>query len=453
MTSDPRQNALDALNTLEQGRFHLDYIIQELLDNNPRPMTRRDRALFTTLVFGVTRWRKRLDWIIGFYSHVPMKKIRPEVRNILRMALFQIFFLDRIPESAAVNTAVGLAKKTAPAWTVGFINGLLRNAVRNRDGLQFPSPETDLLEFLSVTCSFPRWLARRWLDRFGLDKARELCDAANAIPPLTIRTNTLKISRDVLAGRLADQAGRLAFTEFAPDGLCMEALNSPVDTMRPFLDGLFQVQDEAAQLVSFLLGPRPGERVLDACAGFGGKTAHMAQLMNNSGTILAVDLAPKKLDRLEADMKRLEITTVTPRTCDLEIRSALAGTGPFDRILLDAPCSGLGVIRRNPDVKWDSSRRDLGRFAAKQERLLQNISPYLKPSGRMVYAVCSMEPEENQEIIVSFLDRNPDFKIVKDLSFLPPAAGSLIDEHGFLKTFSHCHAMDGFFAACLEKRA
>jgi 16S rRNA (cytosine967-C5)-methyltransferase len=453
MMSDPRQNALDALNMRDQGRFHLDHIIEEWFHSDARPMTRRDRALFTALVFGVVRWRGRLDWIIQHHSRMPLKKIQPEVKNILRMALFQVFFLDRIPASAAVNTAVDLAKKAAPPWTVRFVNGLLRNAMRNRDAVPFPSAETDPLEFLSITCSFPRWLVRRWLDRFGFDETRALCDAANAIPPLTIRTNTLNISRDDLAGRLADQAGSLEFTKFAPDGLRLEALNAPIDTMPPFLDGLFQVQDEAAQLVSFLLQPLPGEKILDACAGFGGKTAHLAQLMNNSGTIMAVDLAPKKLIRLEDEMKRLGIYNVITRTCDLEIPSALAAAGSFDRILLDAPCSGLGVIRRNPDIKWDSSRRDLGRFAARQERLLQNISSYLKPHGRLVYAVCSMEPEENQEIIVSFLDRNPDFKIVTDLSFLPTGAASLIDEHGFLKTFSHCHAMDGFFAACLEKRA
>jgi len=267
MTSDPRQNALDALNMLDQGRFHLDHIIQELFGNNARPMIHRDRALFNTLVFGVTRWRKRLDWIISHHSNVPVKKIRPEVQNILRLGLFQIFFLDRIPASAAVNTAVNMTKKIAAVWTVRFVNGLLRNAIRKTDDIKFPMAENNPVAALAVSRSFPEWLVKRWLDRFGFEETCALCDAVNDIPPLTIRTNTLKIDREKLAKLLASEAGSIEPTGVAPDGLRLGALNTPIDRMQAFKNGLFQIQDEAAQLISLLLHPCPGEAVLDACAG------------------------------------------------------------------------------------------------------------------------------------------------------------------------------------------
>ena len=452
MTSDPRQNALDALNMLDQGRFHLDHIIQELYDNNARAMDQRDRGLFTTLVFGVTRWRKRLDWIIGHHSNVPMKKIRPEVQNILRLGLFQICFLDRIPASAAVNTAVNMTKKTAPVWTVRFVNGLLRNAVRKKDDIKFLMPENNPVAAIAVSRSFPEWLVKRWLDRFGFEETCALCDAVNDIPPLTIRANTLKIDRGKLAKLLASEAGGIEPTGIAPDGLRLSALSTSIDRMQAFKDGLFQVQDEAAQLISLLLHPCPGQTVLDACAGFGGKTAHMAQLMNNSGQITAVDRDQKKLTRLADDMKRMGIAGVTFRTGDLEAPAALAGAGLFDRILLDAPCSGLGVIRRNPDIKWDPSRQDLQRFAHRQAALFHHVSQYLKPAGRMVYSVCSMEPEENEAVVSTFMNGHPEFKIVKNAAYLPDCAQSLMDEHSFFRSFPHRHAMDGFFAVCMEKQ-
>jgi 16S rRNA (cytosine967-C5)-methyltransferase len=453
MTTDPRRNALEALNMLDQGRFHLDHIIQEMFEKNAHPMTHRDRALFTAMVFGVIRWRKRLDWIIVSHSNVPMKKIRPEVQNILRLSLFQIFFLDRIPDSAAVHTAVEMAKINAPVWTVRFVNGLLRNIVRKRDNLEFPLPENDPLAALAVTRSFPDWLTGRWLDRFGFEEARDLCDAINDIPPLTIRTNRLKIDRQKLAKIMASEAGTVAPTGYAPDGLRISGLNTPIERMQPFMEGLFQVQDEAAQLVSLMLQPGPGDTVLDACAGFGGKTAHMAQLMGNSGKILAVDHDPKKLTRLADDMKRLGIRNVFIQTGDLENPMAMAGSDLFDRILMDAPCSGLGVIRRNPDIKWDKSRQDLQRFAARQAALLHHVSPHLKPYGRLVYSVCSMEPEENEAVVSAFLNHHPEFRMVADTSYLPDPVRPMVDERGFFRTFPHRHAMDGFFAACLEKRA
>jgi len=438
---------------LDQGPFHLDHIVQEMFEKNAHPMTRRDRALFNALVFGVTRWRKRLDWIIGRHSNIPMKKIRPEVQNILRLSLFQIFFLDRIPDSAAVHTAVEMAKKNAPVWTVRFVNGLLRNAIRNRDALEYPLPGKDPVASLAVTRSFPEWLIRRWLDRFGYEETRDLCDVINDVPPLTIRTNTLKIDRKKLATLLATEAGTVMPANRAPDGLYLTALKTPIDRMKPFTDGLFQVQDEAAQLISLLLQPRPGETVLDACAGFGGKTAHMAQLMNNSGHIMAVDIDQKRLMRLSDDMKRMGIANVTCKTFDMESPALLCEAGPFDRILLDAPCSGLGVIRRNPDIKWDESRQNLQRFAARQSALFHHVSQYLKPSGRIVYSVCSMEPEENEAVVTAFLNRHPDFKIVMDTTDLPDPVRALLDERGFLRTFPHRDEMDGFFAVCMEKRA
>lgn len=431
-----RETALLILNTLDKTHKTLDSILEDILETND--LSKRDRALVHALVYGVLRRRGHLNWLIGGFSKIPVNKIEARILNILRIGLFQIVYLDKIPVSAAVNTSVEMAKAFAAPWTVRFVNALLRKAVGEYKTVSFPDPDKDPIYALSVEKSFPKWLIERWAERFGIEETGKLCDAVNAIPPITVRTNTLKISRDDLLKALEEEAEQIRCTS-APEGISFFNPKTAIPDMKAFKEGWFQVQDEAAQRVTLLLDPHPGETVLDACAGLGGKTGHIARQMNNQGYIAALDHDERKLSRLKADMERLGISIVTTYVQDLNnshfslFTSHLNG---FDRILLDAPCSGLGVLRRNPDAKWSVSQKDLTRCKNRQIRFMNHIAPLLKPSGILVYSVCSTEPEENEEVIKAFLEQHPEFET----------------ESQPLKTFPHIDNMDGFFALRMRKK-
>ncbi len=450
MVNNARKTSLYILNTLDQGNKTLDNILDEVLSQHIF-FSKKDRALLQALVYGVLRWRAKLDWIIDYFSKTRLKKIDPKVLNVLRLGLFQIISLDRIPVSAAVNTSVEMTKSLAAPYVVRFVNGLLRNAARNYKQVPFPDEDSDPISAISVKKSFPKWLLERWLNRFGLEETLLLCDAINTIPPLTVRCNTLKTRREKLLMLLEKDVEKAKCTGVAPDGVFFFNPKKSIPEMKAFEDGLFQVQDEAAQLVTFLLNPKPGETVLDACAGLGGKTGHISQMMNNRGKLIAMDNNPNKLHRLQSEMVRLGISMVTPLTHDLNDPAVAKSIKQFDRILLDAPCSGLGVLRRNPDAKWSILEQDLIRHAKRQTIFLDNLAHQVKPEGFLVYCVCSTEPEENESVIKGFLKKHKDFAIEKNPEGLPDKARSLLSGNGYLKTFPHLHNMDGFFAVCMKR--
>jgi len=452
MTDIPRKTACTVLNTLSQKKhMHLDRIITDVIENGELKLSTRDRNFLNALIFGVLRWRGNLDWIIAQHSKTRFEKINPEVLNILRLGLYQIFFLDRVPDSAAVNTSVELAKHTAPAWVVKYVNAVLRNAIRNRGSLPFPSIEKNPAEALSISKSFPLWLIKRWIQRFGIEECAKLCDALNAIPPITIRCNSVKVHRADLLKMLLPEAEMVSLSQVSPDGLFFKRPKKAIQEFSVFKKGFFQVQDEAAQLITYLLAPEPDDTVLDACAGLGGKTGHIAQLMKNTGQLIAVDHDQKKLTQLNEAMQRLGISNVTTCKHDFKTTMKKYQNQGFDRILLDAPCSGLGVIRRNPDTKWRVSSRNLNQYGKKQFNLLENVSSLLKIGGTIVYAVCSFEPEENESVISNFLKTHKNFEILQEFKNFPFDIRQFADPSGFFRTLSHIHDMDGFFAACLKR--
>jgi 16S rRNA (cytosine967-C5)-methyltransferase len=450
MSFDARKSALAVLNTLDEGQRTLDSLLEDFSTDNI-DIPRREQSLLRALVFGVLRWKGRLDYVISHFSRTRFDKINPIVLNILRLALFQIIYLDRIPDSAAVNTAVEMAKASGAPWVIGYVNALLRKAAREHPSMSWPDLEQAPIASLAVEKSFPEWIIRKWLYRYGLKTTADLCDSVNTIAPITVRTNTLRISPAQLLEKLADKAGQVQSTLYAPDGITIVDPVASIPEFSAFKSGCFQVQDEAAQLVSLLLNPRPGETVLDACAGLGGKTGHIAQLMNNTGMVVALDLNAKKLQRLEAEMQRLGITIVSSHCFNIETGVSPEQFSEFDRVLLDAPCSGLGVMRRNPDIKWRTSKRNLSKFKSRQIRLLENISHLVKPSGILVYAVCSSEPEENEMVIMEFLKKHPEFVINKGFGQLPDKLCTMADSPGVLKTYPLLNQMDGFFAIRLQK--
>jgi len=450
MVDKPRSKALWVLNRLANGRFTLDAVIEQILEGEG-DLSKRDKALFQNLVYGVLRWRNRIDWVISRFSHTAINRIDPEVLNLLRLGVFQMVYLNRVPDSAAVNTSVEMAKSSSGPWVVRFVNAVLRQVGRGYSDLSWPDTKKNPSKSLAVTKSFPEWLLKKWLKRFGLEETAALCDAVNEIPPITVRTNGLKTTRADLYDCLEKDTKTIEPTPYAPDGIRCFGPRVPISEMNTFKNGCFQVQDEAAQLVTIFLDPHPGEKILDACSGRGGKTGHMAQLMGDRGRIFALDNDREKLLSLEVEMKRLGISIVRTIRHDLHVPLKDGRLKGFDRILVDAPCSGLGVIRRNPDIKWSVSKENLKPMQARQLGFLHTLAPLLKPGGVLLYAVCSMEPEENEAVVESFLNKCANFAIDRDHGSLFRKRDSLIDHKGFLRTFPHRHGTDGFFSARLKR--
>ena len=434
--SPARAVAAHALERVEASADFADVALEGALAT--RQLSPRDVALATELVYGTLRWQRYLDWILGPHSRRRLESLDARVRVLLRMAAYQVAFLERVPSFAAVNDAVALAPRTP--GVKAFVNAVLRAFARRGAREREPRPPRDPLDALATRCSFPTWIAERWVARFGREEADALMRAMNERPPVTLRANVLRVSREALAARLAAEEGlawRLA--GWAPEGLVVGPGGAP-GSWGAFADGSFVVQDEASMLVARLLEPRPGETIADVCAAPGTKTTHLAELMQNRGRVLAFDPQPGRLERVREAAGRLGITIVEPVEGTVE---ALAS--PFraacDGVLVDAPCSNLGVLRRNPDVKWRRQPADLATNAERQGRILDAAATMVKPGGRLVYATCSLEPEENEAVVQAFLAAHPEIRVDPPGEFPLP-----IDPDGTLRCLPHRHGTDGFTA-------
>jgi 16S rRNA (cytosine967-C5)-methyltransferase len=359
--------------------------------------------------------------------------------------------LDRVPDSAAIHSTVELTKGLDKPWLTRFVNALLRQYQRRRDDISWPDDAKSPSLAVAVNTSHPEWLVRRWMARLGNEETRAVCEANNTIPAISLRANTLKTDRRRLASALGSSADRIDTRRFLPDALNIEGIRVAVDRMAPFQSGWFQVQDEASQLISLVLDPQPGDRVVDACAGRGGKTGHLAQLMDNRGDLIAVDIDGDKLRTLTGEMVRLGVTIV--RTLEEDLTSWEDGElkALADRVLVDAPCSGLGVIRRHPEARWDPRKRDLNRFQLRQGLLLEKASRLVRPGGILVYAVCSTEPEEGIDVVRSFLRQNRAFELARGWGKWSEHIAPFSMESGIFASWPHRHGTDGFFASRLIK--
>ena len=446
-TTNPRRAAFDVLYRIEKERSYADILINRELTGGT--LQGPDRGLFTELVYGTLRRQGTLDHIIGQFSRQPLGKLERNVLLLLRNGLYQIFYLDRVPVSAAVNETVKLAHTIAPR-AAGFINAVLRRADRERDAIRYPNRDRDPAGYLAARHSHPRWLAETWVRQLGVEEAERLAEAMSAAAPFTLRVNSLKGDRDGVIGRLAAEGVVAVPTEFSPDGLRVTGhIHLPL--LSSFREGLFTVQDESSQLAARLLAPRPGEKLLDLCAAPGGKTTHLAQLMENRGSIVACDTAQKKLVLIEETAARLGIGIITTRLLDASRPPLPFAAGEFDRVLVDAPCSGLGVLRRNPEGKWWKSAENIAELAALQKTLLRNAAAMLRPGGTLVYATCSTSREENEQVMEDFLSQTADF-VLEDGRELFPEWHDLFTGEGYFRSWPHRHGMDGFFAARLRKK-
>lgn len=481
-------------------------------------LSAQDQALAFELVYGVLRHRATLDWRLNAVASRPMERLPCIVANVLRLGAYQMLYLDRIPVSAAVNESVTLAKRVKGRDWRGMVNGILRNLDRRRE-VEWPDVAHDPVEGLSVTYSCPHWLTQRWIDQWGRELAEQLCRRTLTVPPLTLRTNTLRCSREQLESTLREQGYAVSRTAISPQGLVLEHCG-PLHPLSVLREGWCYVEDEAAQLVPLLLDVRPGHRVLDACAAPGGKCSHVAALMQNQGEMIATDSDPRRLTRLESNLRTLGVTCAQlvrlshdahhpafpPHPDPLPAGERKEGGSPFalswlereeggfDRILADVPCSGLGVLRRHPEAKWQKPDRHahairprparapapadghwfsangnpedgagteigsptarepwLDRHGERQFTILQRVSRYLRPHGVLVYSACSTEPEETTDVISRFCREHPDFRHEPSAPWLPPRARSLTNPAGDFLTVGSPYNMDGFFAARLRR--
>ena len=450
MIAPARIAAYDILLALSAGRSDLPSAIAQ---ERSSLKDERDRALAAEIATGVQRWRSTLDHLVEHFSKRRIERLDPEVVEILRLSAYQLLHLTRVPAAAVVNDAVDLAGKVGKKSAAGLVNAVLRAVSRRRASLPLPPRPADLsdrgaaIDYLSVTMSHPRWLAERWYDRLGFDTSAQWMTFNNMPAPVALRANRMLVTRDELQGRLADLEIATTPGRFAPDALIVTA-GHPLREAGPAA-GLFVVQDEASQLVSLLAGATPGPLVLDTCASPGGKTTALAAAAGLDGRVIACDVRDQRILLLRRTVERARAGNVAIVQADL--LAPLPFRAPFDCVLVDAPCSGLGTLRRDPDIRWRRQMADLAPLAADQIRMLCRAADVVRRGGRLVYATCSSEPEENEQVVNQFLRLSTGFTEVDARTVHPQLPAALVDDRGHLRTSPDRHDLEVFFGAVFIK--
>lgn len=445
-TDPARDAAVKTVYRVLRGGGYSNIAVKQELDEGS--LGRLDKALVTEIVNGTLRNLTRIDWIKSQF--VKKNNIDPWTEDILRCGIYQIIFLDRVPDSAVCNESAELARSHGHEGTVKFVNGVLRNVSRNKDKLVYPDRNKEYIKYLSVFYSHPEWMVRKWVKDYGRDFTEALLQANNEVPPFTIRCNSLKHGRQELMHILAEEGIECSEGRLNPEAISIRGTSS-IEGKDSFRKGYYQVQDESSMLVAHIADPRPGEAVLDMCSAPGGKTTHMAELMENKGEIVARDIHSHKLKLVEENCGRLGISIVrTERYNAMELdESALEH---FDRVLLDAPCSGLGVIRRKPDLRWKKEPDNFRELSALQKEMLELASKYVKPGGFLIYSTCTINKTENLMVVRDFLSGNTKFHLVSLEGLIPYSLMSEQAREGYLELFPNTHGTDGFFIAKLGKR-
>ncbi|MBI5729644.1 MAG: 16S rRNA (cytosine(967)-C(5))-methyltransferase RsmB [Ignavibacteriales bacterium] len=437
-----RGHAVKILNRIDRTDAYLDKLLDIEIKNSN--LSGLDKSLLFEIVHGVTRWLGRIDWILNGFYKGQFSKCIPNVKNAMRVALYQILFLDKVPEYAAVNEAVEFVKKLQGQKPADLTNAVLRNIIRSKDSIRYPDPNEDIIAYFSAYYSHPTWMVKRWINRYGKDETEKLLISNNNKPLLTIRVNGLVSNYEEMNSLLNSVDLKFTNGKFLPEFIRLSALSNITD-WEYFHKGYFTVQDESTGLPIKLLEVKPGMRVLDLCAAPGGKTTYIADVMQNSGEIIALDRFESRLKILQKNLNRLKVTNVKTITIDANEYEDEHG---FDRVLIDAPCSGLGTLTKKPDLKWKRDLGDIRKIVNIQYELLKKGASLLRNGGFIVYSTCTIEPEENIEIIKKFLLDFPNFKLINPGNAF---SAELIDENGCVRTLPHLHGLDGSFAAKLEK--
>lgn len=399
-----RNLAVKVLYRIDEEKAYSNIVLDEVLNLNREKLTNKDIGFISELVYGVTTWKLTLDCIIQKYSKIKLKKVSPIVKNILRVGAYQILFLDKIPKSAAVNESVNLCKKYSVKST-GFVNAILRK-VDKEDLIELEKIENDV-ERISKMTSMPEWIVKKLISELGKEKAEEICKNSNIRPKISLRVNKLKIAKEELVKRLEEKNIEIENGSLE-DFIYVNSVKN-ITNLEEYKEGLFTMQDESAALTALVLDPKEGENILDCCSAPGGKTTYLAELMNNKGEITAWDLYENRLKLVDENAKRLGINIISTEANDATILKE-EYIEKYDRVLLDVPCLGLGVMRRKPDIKWQREEKDVEEISNIQINILEVCSKYLKKGGKLAYSTCSILKEENDDIIERFLKENTNFK-------------------------------------------
>jgi 16S rRNA (cytosine967-C5)-methyltransferase len=442
--------ALRVLERVQRAGAYADVLLHSQLARSGLGAV--DRAFATELVYGTLRWRGRIDYLLGRFLDRPLDKLEGVVATALRLGAYQILFNDRVPPSAAVDEAVRCVRAAGAERATGLVNAVLRKFAHGHASERLPELDSDPLGHLMHVQSLPAWIAARWLELLGPAEAAALAAACTETPPLTVRANPHQGDTRELQDELRAGFPDARPCRWARYGIVLGRRGNAA-SLPSFLAGRFTVQDEASQLVVGLLDPLPGETVLDACAAPGGKTTAIAERVGKTGSVLALDRHPRRLDLVRRSARRLHLGRIECRATDATLDLGdLAPDGGFDRVLVDAPCSGLGSLRRNPDARWRVRPTDPARLAEVQKALLHRASRVLRRDGVLVYSTCTLLPEENEAVVESFLRESPQFVLASPPE-APEEVRDLLEPSGYLRCWPHRHDTDGFFAARLELRS
>ncbi len=445
--ASPRRLAYDILERVAEGAY-ADMVLDAALTRSV--LDERDRRLVTELVYGVLRLRGRLDFALTPFCSRPLHRLQPGILWLLRLGAYQLLELDRIPPHAAVSATVDLAREVGFDKATGLINGVLRALIRGQEDIPWPPPE-QIKAYLQHVCSMPVWLTKELMRQLPNSEARAFAESLAVPAPLTLRVNTLKTDADSFAAAMSAAGHQLRPGAYVPEAFVLEQRgDNPLPGNQ---EGWYQVQDEASSLIAHLVDAQPGHKILDACAAPGGKTTALAALTNNQAEIIALDKYPQRVELIKQGCERLGCTSVSALQCDLTVVPDFLEAESFDRVLLDAPCSGLGVLRRNPEGRWNKGPANLKELAVLQQELLTNIAPLVKPGGKLLYSLCTFSYGESDAVVEAFLESHPQFEL-EDLRESYPQWAELLTEQGLLRTYPHRHhGIDAFFAARFRRRS
>ena len=441
----PREQVVDLLVDREEKDSYAQIELKHAL----KDVERIDKAFITEVFYGTLKYQLQIDYILNSYSKTKVKKMKPFIRNLLRMSVYQMLYLDKVPLSAAINEAFKLTKKRKMNGLSGFVNGILRTVDRNKDKLPYEDLRfKDIYAYMSIKYSIPEWIIKMWSESYDDVTVEEICKSLNTKAKVCIRVNTLKTDKESLAKELADKGVIVSQSHFIEDAMYLQKTDNIVG-IDSFNEGKWTVQDESAMLPSCILNPQSGETILDMCSAPGGKTMHMAAIMNNEGKIVACDIYEHKLELIQKNANRLGINIIETRLADnTNINTEFIGK--FDKVLLDAPCSGLGILRRKPDLRLNKTPEELDEIVKIQEEIFNNAVRYLKKGGRLVYSTCSISRKENEDMVKKMLEKYPiELEDITDV--VPEILKKYVEDKGMLQILPYYADTDGFFIASLIK--
>lgn len=441
-----REQIVDLLIEVEREKSYAQLSLKKALGD----LEARDKALATEIFYGTLKYQIQIDYWLNQYSKTPVKKMKPLIRNLLRMSVYQMLHLDKIPVSAVINEAVKIAKKRKFQGLSGFVNGLLRKIDRERDQLSFPDESENLSYALSIKYALPEWIISMWLEHYDRETVEQIGAALNKRAEVCGRVNTLKGTKEEVIETLQKEGVKVEPGHLLEEAFYLKKVES-LQNLASFKVGAWTVQDESAMLVAHVMEPQKGECILDMCSAPGGKSMHMAAFMQNKGEIRSCDVHEHKLELIQKNAARLGITIIQPTLQDGMVLNE-DFVGKFDKVLLDAPCSGLGIMKRKPDIRLHKTKEDLMEIVSIQKALLKNAVSYLKPNGRLVYSTCTISYEENEKMVQEAVETY-GLELENIVDTIPRALQDAIEDKGMIQILPHMADTDGFFIASLRKRS